>query len=116
MLIRSASTQISSQKWPWARQQQQQQQQPLLSLSVNPSLSHLHSRCYSTDSSDDPPGQQIPNTDRKIPKMSNELLHFGAPPFSFLILNFKAFKIRKYDADFALSEFVEGSKKAVEVC
>lgn len=111
--IRSASTtQISTQKWPWA---QRQQQPPSLAPQMKPSLSHLQCRCYSFGRSDGPPEQQVPDSMRKIPKMSNEQIHFSAPPFSFIVLNLKAFKIRKYDADFAINEFVEGSKKAVEV-
>lgn len=114
ILIRSASTQISSQKCPWARQPPSPTP-PSASSTVKPSLSYLQFRCYSIDS-DDPPKQQIADTERKIPKMSNEQLHIGAPFFSFLVLNFKALKIRRYDADFSINEFVEGSKKAVEVC
>lgn len=107
ILTRSASSQISSQKWLWFRQP------PSLSI-TNPSSSYLHFRCYSIDN-DNQPEQQIPNTERKIPKMSDTQIQFSAAPFSFIVLNFKAFKIRKYDADFSINEFVEGSKKAVEV-
>lgn len=78
------------------------------------SSSCLHSRCYSIQSDDSPP-QNPTNAERKLPKLSNEPLLFGAPFFSFLTSNFKAMKIRKYDRDFSIQEFVEGSKKAVEV-
>lgn len=105
IITRSTSSQISSQKWPWTQRTTQ---------SIKPVSSYLQIRCYSIDN-DDPPEQQIPNTDRKIPKLCDTQIHFSAPPFSFLFLNFKAWKIRRYDADFSLSEFVEGSKKAVEV-
>lgn len=105
IVTRCASSQINAQKWPWAQRRTQ---------SMKPVSSYLHFRCYSIDS-DDPTEQEIPNVERKIPKMSDTLLHFSAPPFSFLVSNFKAWKIRKYDADFSISEFVEGSKKAVEV-
>lgn len=105
MVTRSVSSQISLQNWPWTRQ-------PLTPPSPS---SYLHYRCYSTDN-DDPPEQQIPNTQRKIPKMSDTQIEFAASPFSFIVLNFKAFKIRKYDPEFSINEFVEGSKKAVEVC
>lgn len=75
----------------------------------------LHVRCYSIES-DDPPPKDSKKYDRKLPKISDEGLQFGASLFSFLASHFKAFMIRsKYDRDFSLSEFTEGSKKAVEV-
>lgn len=112
-LTRSVSSQISVQKsWPWPQQTVAAQ-----STAMPLPLCLRHGRWYSSDSGgESPDDQQIPDTKRKIPKISNESLLFGALPFSFFILNYKAWQIQKYDSEFSLNEFVEGSKKAVEVC
>lgn len=112
ILTRSASSQISVQKkWPWNRQASPS----TTTITLPPSNSPV--RYYSIDS-DDPLEQQqrIPNSERKIPKMSDKPVNFAAPPFSSLVMLYKAWKIRKYDAEFSMRGFIEGSKKAVEVC
>lgn len=106
--IRSVSSQISSKKsWPWVQQQQTQSIARPLSLYLH------HGRYCSTDSSDDK--QQIPNEDRKIPRMSDVPPEFGSRPFSFFTLLFRNWKLRQFDSEFAIDEFIEGSKEAIEV-
>lgn len=74
----------------------------------------LHSRCYSTNSEEPPPPNQT-NVERKIPKISDEPVVMAASLFSFITHNLKALKVKQYDREFSISEFLEGSKKAIEV-
>lgn len=73
----------------------------------------LHSRCYSTNSEEPPPNRT--NVERKIPKISDEPIVMAASLFSFITLNLKALKVKQYDREFSIPEFIEGSKKAIEV-
>lgn len=75
---------------------------------------NLHCNFYSTD----PPNEDEPSAkvDRKFPKLNNDKIAVSPPFFAFFKFTWKALQIRNlYDADFSLNEFVEGSKKAVEV-
>lgn len=69
---------------------------------------------YSTEPTDeDEPSATVR---RKLPKLNNDKIAIGPPFFAFFKFTWKALQIRNtYDADFSLNEFVEGSKKAVEV-
>lgn len=51
-----------------------------------------------------------------IPRLTKNQIKFVPPAFSFIRWNFAAWKIRSsLDPEFTLSEFVEGSKQAVQV-
>lgn len=77
-----------------------------------PSTVCLRCSFYSTD----PPNDDGPKVDRMLPKLINDKIVVGPPFFSFFKITFKSLKIRNtFDPDFTLDEFVEGSKKAVEV-
>lgn len=75
-------------------------------------VSCLHFQCYSTDANE-PPHR---SAQRKIPKMSDDDVQLGGSFLSFFTTNFNVLKIRRYDADFSLDDFLDGSNKAIEVC
>lgn len=74
----------------------------------------VYLRCcfYSTD----PPNEDAPREGRMLPKLVNDKIVVSPPFFSFFTFTFRALKIRNtLDAEFSLDDFIEGSKKAVEV-
>lgn len=82
-------------------------------------LPHLRSSSYSTDSekpnedAGDGKGEKVQRT---LPKLVNQKIDCGPPFFAFIKNRLKTMQIRQsLDPEFKLDEFVEGSKKAVEV-
>lgn len=82
-------------------------------------LPSVRSSRYSTDSkkpnenADDGNGEKVQRT---LPKLINEKIVCGPPIFAFFKNRLKTMQIRQsLDSEFRLDEFVEGSKKAIEV-
>lgn len=77
--------------------------------------SNLWSSFYSTNS-EQPPNEEKSKYQRSLPRLSDAPLQISAPFLSFIPINLKAWQIRSsLDPEFSLSEFVEGSRRAVEV-
>ncbi|XP_055319516.1 uncharacterized protein LOC129577078 [Sitodiplosis mosellana] len=103
--LSKANKQMDQHKQKQPQQQQQRCQIPSLYLRCN---------FYSTD----PPNEDEPSerVERMLPKLNNDKIVVSPPFFGFIIFPWKALQIRRsYDSDFSLDEFVEGSKKAVEI-
>lgn len=99
---RSFSSLSNTQKYKWNQ----------LKLKQIPFAVCLRCSFYSTE----PPNEDEPKLERMLPKLINDKTVVGPPFFSFFKIQFKSMKIRNtFDADFTVDEFVEGSKKAVEV-
>lgn len=92
-----------------------QPNQHKLNQSLLPQIPTVYLRCsfYSTD----PPNDDAPPREgRMLPKLVKDKIIVSPPFFSFFTFTFRALKIRNtLDADFSLDDFIEGSKKAVEV-
>lgn len=106
---RSAPSQISSPvQWPWARH-------PSSPQTAFRSCSQLRHYSDNKDDGSYPIDQQIPDSQRKIPRMTDAQIHILPPPFSSVFFFFKVRKLQKYEPDFTIDEFIEGTKEAAEV-
>lgn len=80
------------------------------------SPAHNVCRYYSNENDQDSSNDKDSVHKRHLPRISNVRISLAPPPFSFLSRFFTVWQIRsKYDADFELQQFIDGSKKAVEV-
>lgn len=80
-------------------------------------LPHLHFGFYSTDSENPPPNEnEGEKIERILPRIVEGKIEVGPSLFTFIKTRIKAFQIRSsLDSEFNLMEFLDGSKKAVEV-
>lgn len=114
-LVKSAIGSVKSTTWrPFSLLSNTQKHKwNQLQLRQIPSAVCLRCSFYSTDPPND---DNEPKVDRMLPKLINDKIVVGPPFFSFFKITFKSMKIRNtFDSDFTLDEFVDGSKKAVEV-
>lgn len=71
--------------------------------------------CFYSTENEQPPDESKPK-EGPTPKLTNEKIVVSPPFFSFFNVTFKAMKIsNSFDSEFSLDDFIEGSKKAVEV-